>query len=172
MGILFTATNALYLSQRRNLRTLSDGLVAQAMADKSLQLFQDKQLAISSEHKALRKAHAEIEEKYRKIQETDQEQVEVDKDKMLNNDETNDESMARQSTKEQEAGHEVLDQLEKVQAQLDEQLETLAEQQLQLDVYRYNLGQVWIRENGDRISCKVQLASTHQMYTYDYPQQR
>lgn len=64
MGILFTATNTIYLSQRRNLKTLSDGMVAQAIADRSLQLFREGQVKETKRQKLIEKQQLENKEAF------------------------------------------------------------------------------------------------------------
>lgn len=91
MGILFTATNTIYLSQRRNLKTLSDGMVAQAIADRSLQLFREGQVKETKRQKLIEIQQLENKEAFQNLKkdyqvyQDEQQKLKAEQDNAIDN---------------------------------------------------------------------------------------
>lgn len=146
MGILFTATNTIYLSQRRNLKTLSDGMVAQAIADRSLQLFREGQVKETKRQQLIEKQQLENKEAFQNLKkdyqvyQDEQQKLKAEQDNAIDNaitDET--------SEKDLKAPKQIDNQSLAVQKVYEEQLKKLEQEQSVLQ--KNNCSCQWIKNH-------------------------
>lgn len=164
MGILFTATNTIYLSQRRNLKTLSDGMVAQAIADRSLQLFREGQVKETKRQQLIEKQQLENKETFQKLKkdyqvyQDKQQKLKAEQDNAIDNaitDETSDE--------------EQLEKLEQEQSTLQKQLQLSVDKESQRAKYAFNLVKSQLQILNKQLICHVYLNDEAQYYRFEFP---
>ncbi|MGX7347577.1 hypothetical protein [Aerococcus vaginalis] len=184
MGILFTATNTIYLSQRRNLKTLSDGMVAQAIADRSLQLFREGQVKETKRQQLIEKQQLENKEAFQNLKkdyqvyQEEQQKLKVEQDNAIDNaitDETSEKDLKapkqidNQSLAVQKVYEEQLKKLEQEQSVLQKQLQLLVDKESQRAEYAFNLGKSQLQIMNKQLICHVYLNDEAQYYRFEFP---
>lgn len=184
MGILFTATNTIYLSQRRNLKTLSDGMVAQAIADRSLQLFREGQVKETKRQKLIEKQQLENKEAFQNLKkdyqvyQDEQQKLKAEQDNAIDNaitDETSEKDLKapkqidNQSLAVQKVYEEQLKKLEQEQSVLQKQLQLSVDKESQRAEYTFNLGKSQLQIMNKQLICHVYLNDEAQYYRFEFP---
>lgn len=184
MGILFTATNTIYLSQRRNLKTLSDGMVAQAIADRSLQLFREGQVKETKRQKLIEKQQLENKEAFQNLKkdyqvyQDEQQKLKAEQDNAIDNaitDETSEKDLKapkqidNQSLAVQKVYEEQLKKLEQEQSVLQKQLQLSVDKESQWAEYAFNLGKSQLQIMNKQLICHVYLNDEAQYYRFEFP---
>lgn len=184
MGILFTATNTIYLSQRRNLKTLSDGMVAQAIADRSLQLFREGQVKETKRQKLIEKQQLENKEAFQNLKkdyqvyQDEQQKLKAEQDNAIDNAITNETSekdlkapkqIDNQSLAVQKVYEEQLKKLEQEQSVLQKQLQLSVDKESQWAEYAFNLGKSQLQIMNKQLICHVYLNDEAQYYRFEFP---
>lgn len=184
MGILFTATNTIYLSQRRNLKTLSDGMVAQAIADRSLQLFREGQVKETKRQKLIEIQQLENKEAFQNLKkdyqvyQDEQQKLKAEQDNAIDNaitDETSEKDLKapkqidNQSLAVQKVYEEQLKKLEQEQSVLQKQLQLSVDKESQRAEYAFNLGKSQLQIMNKQLICHVYLNDEAQYYRFEFP---
>lgn len=185
MGILFTATNTIYLSQRRNLKTLSDGMVAQAIADRSLQLFREGQVKETKRQQLIEKQQLENKEAFQNLKkdyqvyQDEQQKLKAEQDNTIDNaitDETSEKDLKapkqidNQSLAVQKVYEEQLKKLEQEQSVLQKkQLQLSVDKESQRAEYAFNLGKSQLQIMNKQLICHVYLNDEAQYYRFEFP---